>query len=421
MASVSLLRNISWIFFGNVVYALCKWAVLVALAKLTSPEDVGQFALAMAVAVPVFEFSNLQLRTLLATDVARATPFSVYRGLRVVSSVVALLAVVLIAVASAENSTTLLIIVVYGGAKFFESLSDSVYGLLQRHELMKVISQSLMLRGVFSLLLMIVILAFTGSVVWGTLAYLMVWAATYVFFDSRNARALLAREAVSFSPRQLFDVRAMAALLWFALPLAIVMLLNSLSMNIPRYVIAAELGDSQLGFFAAVGAFMVVGATAVGAVGQSAAPRLARYFAQDLKRYLDLAFKMMAFALAVGLAGVAVAWTLGEFVLEVFYTAEYAVHADLLLWIMIAAVPLYLASMSGFAIAAGRRFRAQAVITAVSTATILITSLLMVPSHGLIGGAIALCCGFTFKWLGQFGIVLWLVRARQQSLVLAES
>jgi hypothetical protein len=50
---LSLRRNFAWTVLGNVTYAACQWGMLVALAKLGSPEMVGQFALGLAIGAPV--------------------------------------------------------------------------------------------------------------------------------------------------------------------------------------------------------------------------------------------------------------------------------------------------------------------------------------------------------------------------------
>lgn len=76
---LSLRQNFSWTFVGNVVYAACQWGMLVALTKLGTPEMVGQFTLGLAVTSPVFLFSNLQLRTLMATDAKQEYHFSTLR------------------------------------------------------------------------------------------------------------------------------------------------------------------------------------------------------------------------------------------------------------------------------------------------------------------------------------------------------
>ena len=65
---ISLRANVAWTTCGNVVYAMSQWAMLASIAKLGSPYMVGQFALGLAVAAPVYMFTNLQLRSIQATD-----------------------------------------------------------------------------------------------------------------------------------------------------------------------------------------------------------------------------------------------------------------------------------------------------------------------------------------------------------------
>lgn len=69
--SRSLSLNFWSTLVGNGGYAGCQWGMVIVLAKLCSPQSVGQFALGFALAAPVFMFSNLQLRAAQATDVKR--------------------------------------------------------------------------------------------------------------------------------------------------------------------------------------------------------------------------------------------------------------------------------------------------------------------------------------------------------------
>src|ERR1700722_789398 len=89
----SLRTNFSWTLAGNLVYAGCQWGMLVVLAKLGSPQLVGQFALGLAVTAPVIMLSNLQLRGVLATDAREEHTFSDYLELRLVTTGLALLTV----------------------------------------------------------------------------------------------------------------------------------------------------------------------------------------------------------------------------------------------------------------------------------------------------------------------------------------
>jgi hypothetical protein len=80
--TASLRRDFGWTLTGNLVYATCQLGMAIALAKLSAATAVGQFALGMAVTAPIFLFSNLNPRAILATDTGDEFPFRAYLRLR---------------------------------------------------------------------------------------------------------------------------------------------------------------------------------------------------------------------------------------------------------------------------------------------------------------------------------------------------
>ena len=83
--SKSLKNNISWTILGNVFYAGCQWGMLIALAKLGSPEMVGRYSLGLAVCAPIILFANMQLRMVQITDTENCYSFDQFTALRFVS------------------------------------------------------------------------------------------------------------------------------------------------------------------------------------------------------------------------------------------------------------------------------------------------------------------------------------------------
>ena len=90
---LSLRANFSWAFVGNIVYAACQWGMLIVLAKLGSPGQVGQFALGLAVTAPVMMFASLDLRLLQATDALEQYRFGHYLALRIATTALATLVI----------------------------------------------------------------------------------------------------------------------------------------------------------------------------------------------------------------------------------------------------------------------------------------------------------------------------------------
>jgi O-antigen/teichoic acid export membrane protein len=160
---------------------------------------------------------------------------------------------------------------------------------------------------------------------------------------------------------------------------------------VPRYAIERYLGTRELGAFAAVASFIAAGGAVVGALGQSAMPRLAIcYSAGDLKRFRELALKLCALSLALGVAGVAGAVVAGRLVLGIAYRPEYAAYSGLLVAVMAAGVPRYVAIILGYVLTSVRSFGPQMPLLLAVTGAAALASWRLVPAMGLGGAAVAI-------------------------------
>jgi O-antigen/teichoic acid export membrane protein len=186
------------------------------------------------------------------------------------------------------------------------------------------------------------------------------------------------------------------------LPLGAVLMLVALNTNLPRYAIERQLGVAELGAFAAVASFMTAGATVVNALGQAATPRLARHASRGERGlFLRLVMKLGALVLGLGLAGVMAAAVLGKMVLALAYRPEYAGYSRLLLGLMGAAIPGYVAAALGYAVTAARAFDPQVPLFCGVAASSACASWLLVPRFGLAGAALALAVAAAAQIGGQ--------------------
>jgi O-antigen/teichoic acid export membrane protein len=384
---LTLRRNFSWTFIGNIIYAGCQWGMLVVLAKLGSPEIVGQFTLGLAVTAPVVMLTNLQLRAIQATDAKHQYQFSDYLALRLIGTVLALLFIAGITFTAGYRPETSLVILTIGLSKAFESISDVFYGLLQQHERMDRVAISLMLRGPLSLLLLLIGFYLAG-IVGATAGLTVAFALVLLWHDIRSGASILTVSSGKLQPR--WHLKTLAKLVWLALPMGFVMMVLSLNTNIPRYFIERYLGDRYLGVYAAISYLMVAGSLVVNALGQSASPRLAKYYAAgDRAAFRTLLLKLVGIGALLGMAGILVALVAGRQILALLYQAEYAQYTDLFVWLMVAAGIAYISSFLGYGMTAARYFRIQMPLYALVTTTSAIACLWLIPSRGLAGAALA--------------------------------
>ncbi len=389
------------------------------IAKLGSPEMVGQFTLGLAVTAPVVLFTNLHLRVVQATDARHQYLFGDYLGLRLISTGLALLIIVGITLAAGYRWETSLVILVLGLAKAFESISDVFYGLLQQHEQMNRIAVSMMIKGCLSLLLLGIGIDLTGSVLCGAVGLAVAWALVLVGYDIRSGALMLNTSpqtaqsqvsgesdlAVALRPR--WHLGKLGKLVWLALPLGLVMMLLSLNTNIPRYFIERYLGERELGVFAAIAYLMIAGGTVVNALGESACPRLAKYYAAGNSRaFSTLLLKLVGIGALLGGAGVLVALVAGQKILTLLYRSEYAEHADLLVWLMVAAALSYVSSFLGYGMTAARYFRIQMPIFALVTTISAAACFWLLPTSGLRGVAVAQILAAIVQAGISFGVII---------------
>jgi O-antigen/teichoic acid export membrane protein len=423
VGSLPLRTNFAWTFVGNAIYAGCQWGMLVVLAKLGSPAMVGQFALALAITAPVLLFTNLQTSDVQATDARRTYRFGDYLGLRLITTSLAILFILGIVVASGYRTETALVVFVVGLAKASESVSDILFSLLQQRERMDRIAISKSIKGLLSLVALGTGIYLSGSLLVGAICMAISWVAVLLLYDIRSGALVLNRSPHTEEDPLVQDHQErerlrprwvplnMVKLVWLALPLGLVMLLISLNTNIPRYFIEHYSGERGLGIFAAMSYLMVAGTTVVGALGQSATPRLAKLYAAGNKAaFTSLMWKLVCLGALLGVPGIVAVVFAGRQILTLLYRPEYAEHADVFPWLMAAAGLGYVASFLGYGMTAARYFRPQLPLFLAVGLTTLIACALLIPKGGLLGAAIARVISMALQLVGSAAILIYAIR-----------
>jgi O-antigen/teichoic acid export membrane protein len=190
------------------------------------------------------------------------------------------------------------------------------------------------------------------------------------------------------------------------------MLLLSLNTNIPRYFIEHYLSERDLGIFAAMAYLLVAGTTVVSALGQSASPRLAQYYAAcNYKAFRVLLLKLLNVGALIGGFGILVVLIAGPQILTLVYRREYADQTDVFLLLMVAAGIGYIASFLGYGMTAARYFKIQAPIFFGVCLTTTIGCLLLIPGKRLVGAALAMVISTSLQMIVSLLVVRHAIRS----------
>ncbi len=417
--------NFSWTFVGNAVFSICQWGLLVALAKLGTPSAVGVFILSVAVTRPIFMFSMLQLQVILTTDAKNEYGFGHYLGLRLITTVLAYVAVIGLVLLSGYDWELSLIILVQGLAGAFSVISDLYLGQFIRYERMDRDAVSVLIRSPLSLLALAAGYYFSGKLLVAIAAMALVEAGVLFLYDipvgnkvARAAQAIKrARDgiasAVDISLGPLWDLGVIRRLAWLALPLGLVMLLNNLLTQIPRYFIGYFMGEHTLGIFAALSQFMIASHMVVLALGQATMPRLSGYYADgDFRRFKILLAKLTGVGFLFGAAGLGVTLVAGRLILTTFYGPEYGEYTRELNWLMVIGWMLYFTGILGYGMSAARYFRVQLPIMAGVILIFCLACLVLIPRFGILGAAAAQGAAMMSFLAGELTVLVHATRKR---------
>lgn len=378
-----LYRPVAWILAGYAASMAGHWGVLAVLARWGSPEAVGRFGVALAVAGPVALLSQLGLRKLLATDAEGRFSFGHYLGLRWVAGGLLAAALAVVAAVGPYRGEAAAAILAMGGAKALEGMSDVLYGLFQREERMDLLGRSLAARGILGCLGLAAAFWATGNVAWGVGGWAAGGAVVLAAHDFPAARRLLAEPArPAWAPAPLARLAAMA------LPLGIVSCLGAVGAALPVFLLERAAGEAAAGIFTAL-AYLPAGVhRIVSALGEASAPRLARRLAAGEAAAFGAGVRgLTGAAAAVGAAGVLAAAAAGGPLLECLYGAAYAGYGTLLTMLMLAGLLADVQAALEYALTAARRLRIQPILCGISTGLTALLGAWLIPRHGPLGAA----------------------------------
>ena len=411
---LSLRHNFSWTLLSNVIYGVSQWATIIALTKIGTPELVGLYTLGIAITNPILLLANLNLRSVQVTDTKGEYNFNDYFTLRIWTSLTGVTLILCLSFSHFHVGTTGLIITLVGLNKSLEGVSDIFQGLLQQNERMDQVAWSVILRSLLSTFFVIGILYLTHNFILSLIGMILTNFFILFFYDITSVSNILTNRNIesSFQRSLKFSVNLakLAKLAIYSLPVGILMMVLSLTLNIPRYFIEQYLGSRELGIFSAISYPAIAGITFITALGQSALPRLSRYYTENNRNLFQrLLVKMVGIGVILGTIGLASSILWGKVLLSTMYKPEYSEHSSVLLWLMGWIATLYVSTFLSYGVSAARYFKTSLVLSSILVIVMFWACLWLVPKYGMTGAAISLTIGGCVQLLGNFVIIRYIV------------
>lgn len=397
MKHPSLKINFAWAFFGNAFYALCGYLLLTILTKTSSVETVGLWGIAQAVTLPVATFFSLMLNTVNITDVRNDYQTGHYVAVRLLASPSSMVVAALAGFIFYPVNVAV-VIAMMGISQSVTEIRAYFMSNMQKYERLKLATVSQICEGSLTLLLFGLVFWFTQNLLLAILGTITSRFFILLIYDLPvSARVLSAHIHQTFAGYfPVWQWSTLWRLIRQSAPLAIVAGIGNVSQNIPRVVMDKNIGRDAVGYFTAMSMLLVVYTMINAALGNTALPRLSKYFAQNRKAFIWLFVRLIGLNLCLGVAFVAVAYVFGKPILSILFTPEYAQHKDVFVMLAVSSCILSVFAVSNWGLNATRQFVVQVPIYAGTAVVSGIFSLLLIPRYGLIGGAYALIISYIF-------------------------
>ena len=386
-----IVKNSYLAITGNLAYVIAQWLMIVLLAKFGSVSMVGLFAYALSVTAPIFQFSNMQLRSILTSDVCNVYLFRHYFILRVFLSSLSCLIVSAFVICTGEKYQVIFVVMIMAFVKGIESLSDIYWGLFQKYERADLLMKSLVIKGVLSVIITGFILYNTHELMGCLVGIMLAYIIQFMLFDVKCGHILSTKFENRIQLHGEMARKKTFGLLYSAFPLGMASLLGSLYINIPRYYVNHDIGQYYLGVYAALSYVTFAINITINSIGQVMMPSLARYYNNRRKDlFVGLILKIICYTVVAIMIIIVASKYCGEFIIDMIYGKEYSGYTNMFIVLLVASIGISIVSIMNYAFTSIGVRGFQLLIAVFGIAVLSMLSYYLIPRYGLIGAAFAM-------------------------------
>lgn len=399
-------KGFVWNLGGVSVYNFSQWLLLLVLARLADPETVGSFSLILAIAGPIFLIVGMNLRIVLATDVARRWRLEEYMLLRQILNAIAIVLTMIAGLALRFHGWQLVAVGVVSVAKSLEAGSQVFYGYFQFRERLDLVTRSLWMRAVLGPALFLAGFWASDKLAIAALGLVVGWGAAQLLLDQPNARRLARDEDRPLQPLRSARRGEVKALARKAAPLGVDQGVASLSLNIPRYVIRAVVGTAHLGVYASQAYLAQVISMFSSALVVVFSQRMAvNYHSGERRAFVRRTLELLAFGVFVLAGGLTFGTIFGKEFIRLTFGPAY-VNQPLLLALMAGAGITTIKNNLACALAASQAFGSYLIVDSITAGGVLLSAIPLIKTYGLVGAGYSIAIGSA---LGSVAVVIALV------------
>lgn len=397
---LNILNRAKWLLGGNLIFSLSQWLIMIMIARLASKENLGQYALALAIVLPIYALTNLQLRPLFILDDNgnRKYNYSNFYYLRLLSSFIGILICIIFGFYYNE---ILLILLIVAGIKFLESLSDIIYAFYNSKDKTYLISKSLLLKGmggVLACFLGLTYFNFNWAIFFILLNYFLIW----YFLDNKFI----------LKTKEISQKKLNFKILNQAIPMGVTLGLVTLQSSIPRIFLNNYESTELVGILSVLSYFVVIGSIFINSICQYLSPKIVKFWINDIKGFIKNYIFMQVISLLFGFFVLFFCYFFGNIILNLVYGEKFIEYEKELNLIMFSGIFLYLSTVNGFTLTSIGYIGKQVYIFGFIVLTTLLSSYILIPRLGMDGAIYSMVIAYFTQFIVTSLVIIYKLRCK---------
>lgn len=325
----SVKKNFYYNSIGTIIYWFCQWALSVVVVRIAGFTVGGEFSTALNFSTIFFIIASFNSKPFQVSDLKPKYSDENYIAFRIVTLVIAVILLAMTVAFFDYSYKQKLIVFAFLLFKSIEVYIDVYHGIFQKMWRLDKVFFSLMLRGIFSLLIFSIVLFWGKNLFWSIIAMSFVSCIPAVMVDLKFAH-------IQKKIRIHASYTKIKELFLECLPLLSYSVFYTLATLVPRFFLQMYDGNKILGIYSSLAMPAMIIQLCVGFV----LTPLTTLFSQMIneKRFSDyrkLFYKCIAIILSLTVIALFAAYLLGDFGLKILFGPKILAYSQLLLPLLI--------------------------------------------------------------------------------------
>lgn len=375
-------KNFFWNMLGSTVNSFSSLFLMIIVTRINGTNVAGIFTFAFSLACLFQVIANYFGRTFQVTNIDKNINDSDFIYNRITSCIIMVLFVLIYLLFKNYDCYKVIVILLFILYRLIESLTDSMYGIIQKNNELYKVGISLFLKGIFGVIIFFIIDYFFKNVMFSIIGLVFVNIFVLFFYDYKNFNI--------FYKKNKYNKKTNINLFKMGIFVFGFTFLTQYILNAPKYAIDDYLSNEMqtiYGIISMPATFMVLCSQFI---IQPLLVKISALIKNDkYKNLLKLSFKMIIYISLIGLLALAVAYFLGIPVLEFVYGIDLKDYLISLLIIIVGATLFSISFAISSILTAMRKTFIQIIFYIICSLIILFLSKYLVLDYNIFGGTLA--------------------------------